>query len=71
MKEELRQQAEIKANELQRIIEEAHEDRERLGIDVQKWRLLAEQCQARTTNYDQAMRKVLTYLEEVRLELDR
>jgi len=36
VKEEMRRQAEIKTNELHRIIEEAHKDRERLGIDVQK-----------------------------------
>lgn len=68
--EEMRRQAEININELQRIIEEAQTDRERLGIDVQEWRLLAEQCQARATKYDQAMRKVLSYLEEARPELD-
>lgn len=69
-KEEMIQQAETKINELQKIIEEAQRDRERLGIDVEKWRLIAEQCQARTTKYDHAMRKVLAYVEEARPELD-
>jgi chromosome segregation ATPase len=68
--EEMRRQAGIKINELQRIIEEAQKDRERLGIDVQEWKLQAEQCQTRAMKYDQAMRKLLAYLQEVRPELD-
>jgi chromosome segregation ATPase len=66
----MRRQAEIKINKLQISIEEAQKDRERLGADVQEWRLLSEQCQARTTKYDEAMRKVLAYIEEARPELD-
>jgi hypothetical protein len=68
--EEMRRQAEIKINELQKSIQKAQKDRERLGVDVQEWRLLAEQCQARTTKYDQVMRKVSAYLEEARPELE-
>jgi hypothetical protein len=34
--EEIRRQARIKINKLQRIIEEAQKDRERLGINVQE-----------------------------------
>lgn len=67
----MRRQAEIKINELQGIVEEAEMDRERLRIDVQEWKSLAEQYQARVIKYGQAMRKSMAYLEEVRPELDR
>lgn len=70
LEEEMRRQAELKINELQISIQEAQKDRERLGVDVQEWRLLAEQCQARTTKYSQALKKVSAYLEEARPELD-
>lgn len=68
--EDMRRQAELKINELQISIQEAQKDRERLGIDIQQWKLLAEQCQARTTKYGQALRNVSAYLEEARPELD-
>ncbi|KAG9230080.1 hypothetical protein BJ875DRAFT_385931 [Amylocarpus encephaloides] len=67
---EMRRQTELKINELQINIQEAQKDRERLGVDVQEWRLLAEQCQARTKKYSQALQKVSAYLEDTRPELD-
>jgi endoglucanase Acf2 len=68
---EMRWQAEMKINELERIIQVAQKDNQRLEIEVQEWKLVAEQCRTRTMKYDQAMRKILIYLEEVKPELDR
>jgi len=68
---EMRWQAEMKINELERIIQVAQKDNQRLEIEVQEWKLVAEQCRTRTIKYDQAMRKILIYLEEVKPELDR
>lgn len=42
--EEMRRQADITINNLQRTIEEAQKDIGKLGVNVQEWRLLAEHC---------------------------
>jgi len=37
-----------------------------LKIEVQEWKLVAEECKTRAMKYDQAMRKILVCLEEVK-----
>ena len=66
----MRRQAEMKNNELQMSIEDIRKDRDRLGDNIQELKVLAQQSQARITRYDLAIRKVLTYIEEARPELD-
>ena len=63
---EMRWQAEKKINELERIIQAAEKDNQRLKIEVQEWKLVAEECKTRAMKYDQAMRKILVCLEEVK-----
>jgi hypothetical protein len=67
---EMRWQAEIKINELVRTIQAAEENNQRLEIEVEKWKLVAEQYKTRAVKYDQAMRKILDSIEEVKSEFD-
>ena len=67
----MRWQAEMKINELERVIQATEQDNRRLKIEVQEWKLVAEQCKTRAMKYEEAMRKILVYLEEVKPEFDR
>jgi hypothetical protein len=68
---EMRHQAEMKMDELERITQATQRDKQGLETDIEEWKLIAEQYRARAMKYNQAMRKILVCLEEVKPELNR
>lgn len=63
-----RKLAETKVGKLERKIRAVLEDNQRLEHHVQDWKLVAEWCERRKLELDQAMRKILVCLEEIESE---
>ncbi|KIM93152.1 hypothetical protein OIDMADRAFT_61938 [Oidiodendron maius Zn] len=66
----MREQAEKKLSESERMIQVMLGDRQRLEQHVEDWKIIAEQCEERRQELDQAVRKILHCLKDVQLELD-
>jgi hypothetical protein len=47
----MRWQAKMKINELERIIQAAEKGNQRLKIEVQEWKLIAEECKSNAMKY--------------------
>jgi hypothetical protein len=67
----MRQQAEEKLAESERMIQVMLGDRQRLEQHVKDWKMIAEQCEEKKLELDQVVRKILHCLKDVELELDR
>ncbi|KAH8800815.1 hypothetical protein F5884DRAFT_862741 [Xylogone sp. PMI_703] len=62
---EMRRQAEIRVNELERTIEVAQEDKKRLQKAMQECKAMAEQHAAKATTYSQVVIKIVDCLEGI------
>jgi chromosome segregation ATPase len=67
----LRHQAEAKVEELERRLQTILNDNQRLKVNVQDWKLVAERHEKRKEGLEQATQKILACLEEVAAEPDR
>ena len=67
----MRQQAEKKLTESEGMIQVMLGDRQRLEQHVEDWKIIAEQCEEKKLELDRVVRKVLHYVKDVELELDR
>lgn len=67
---EIRQQAERRVGELERMIQAIRDDNQRLECHIQDWKIIAERCETRKIKLEQAMTKILICLEEIESEPD-
>lgn len=68
---ELRQQTETKAAELERMVQTVVDDNQRLERHVQDWKLVAERCESRKIQLEQAVGKILVCLNEIKPKPNR